>query len=82
MEIFASAILILFSFTLISNAESSEDSLYEVAFQRMQNEGWTPVHVLGTMAKNNRDYIIVQTSFMSNLAIELPFMSSFPKGRY
>jgi hypothetical protein len=41
MKIFVPTILILFSIALTSNAESSEESLYEVALQRMQNEGWT-----------------------------------------
>ena len=82
MKIFATAILIFLSYTLKSNAHTSADNLHEVAFQRMVNEGWTPVDVRGVMAKNNTDYFVVQTSHMSTWAIEIPFMCRFPIGRY
>ena len=58
------------------------DSLDDVANQRMKDEGWTPVQVLGTVTQDGTNFIVVETSTFSKWAIEAPFLATFPKGNY
>ena len=61
---------------------SQSSSLHDVAYQRMEDEGWTPVQVLETVTRDYTDFIIVQTSPLSKWAIEAPILGCFPRGQY
>lgn len=61
---------------------SSENSLERVAVQKMEENGWGKVKVLGTKRVGHSDWLIVEISPFSTWAIEPPFLAHFSPGYY
>lgn len=61
---------------------SSENSLERVAVQKMEENGWKKVKVLGTKRLDHTDWLIIEISPFSTWAIESPFLAHFSPGYY
>lgn len=70
------------SFLMEEFRTTQGDSLERIAVQKMEEDGWKKVKILGKKQIDFNDYLIVEISALSTWLIESPFLSAFPSGYY